>query len=125
MGATTGALPRAAGSDAKRYGSKVLDVFRSKREDTLVGTVEDTYGVRLNARRDMKLGTLLATRGFASQSQLLKAARGQLTFHPAPRRVFLSFHREDLQQVTGFRLMMQNERLDLDISDEETRYPVQ
>jgi hypothetical protein len=73
----------------------------------------------------MKLGTLLAKRGFASLSQLLKAARGQLTFHPAPRRVFLSFHREDLQQVTGFRLMMQNERLELDISDEGARYPVQ
>jgi len=33
-------------------------------------------------------------------------------------------HREDLQQVTGFRLMMRNDRLTLSISDEPVRYPV-
>jgi hypothetical protein len=38
--------------------------------------------------------------------------------------VFLSFHREDLRQVSGFRLMMRNERLALDISDEPNREPV-
>ncbi len=87
-------------------------------------SVEETYNIRLNARGDMKLGTLLSQRGFESLSQLLKAARGRLTFHPKPRSVFLSFHREDLQQVTGFRLMMGNDRLTLSISDEPARYPV-
>jgi hypothetical protein len=99
-------------------------MFRSKRADTLVRSVEESYGIALNARSDMKLRTLLAQRGFDSLSQLIKAARGRLPFHPKPRSVFLSFHREDLQQVTGFRLMMQNDRLTLSISDEPARYPV-
>jgi hypothetical protein len=99
-------------------------MFRSKRADTLVRSIEQTYRVRLNARSDMKLKNLLVQRGFESLSQLLKAARGQLTFHPKPRSVFLSFHREDLLQVNGFRLMMQNDRLTLSISDEPARYPV-
>lgn len=72
----------------------------------------------------MKLRTLLSQRGFDSLSQLVKAARGQLTFHPVPRSIFLSFHREDLLQVTGFRLMAQNDRLSLSISEEPARYPV-
>ena len=99
-------------------------MFRVKRSDTLVRSIEETHKIHLNARGDMKLRTLLAQCGFASLSQLLKAARGQLTFHPKSRSVFLSFHREDLQQVTGFRLMMVNDRLTLSISDEPARFPV-
>jgi len=99
-------------------------MFRQKRSDSLVGSVERTYGISLNARSDMMLGTLLRQRGFDSLSQFLRAFRGQLTSHAARRNVFLSFHREDLQQVTGFRLMMPNERVALQISDEPNRHPV-
>lgn len=99
-------------------------MFRQKRSDTLVGSVEATYKIALNARSDMKLRTLLEERGFDSLSQFLRAYRGQLAAHAAPRDVFLSFHREDLQQVNGFRLMMANERVALQVSDEPSRFPV-
>lgn len=99
-------------------------MFRSKRTDTLVGNIEAIYGVRLNARADMKLGNLLAQRGFESLSQLLRAARGRLYSHPCQRSVFLSFHCEDLSQISGFRLMMKNRHVRLDISDDPNRYPV-
>lgn len=99
-------------------------MFRQKRSDTLIGSVEDMYGVTLNARSDAKLGNLLADRGFDSLSQLLDAYHRRLDYHASPRRLFLSFHREDLDQVRGFRLMMVNERLALDISDEPNRDPV-
>jgi hypothetical protein len=39
-------------------------MFRSKRADTLVRSVEESYGIALNARSDMKLRTLLAQRDF-------------------------------------------------------------
>ena len=99
-------------------------MFRQKRDDTLVGTIEASYGIQLNARRDMRLGNLLSQRGFESLTQLVKAARGQLTSHSSPRAVFLSFHQEDLAQVNGFRLMLKNQHLRLDISDDDSRYPV-
>lgn len=99
-------------------------MFRRKRFDTLVGSIERTYGITLNARSDMMLGTLLRERGFDSLSQFLRAYHGQLRSHAAHRNVFLSFHREDLQQVNGFRLMMSNERIALRISDELNSYPV-
>lgn len=99
-------------------------MIRSKRGDTLVGSVERLYGITANARADMKLATLLRERGFASQTEFPRAHRGCLDHHSASRSVFLSFHREDLRQVTGFRLMMSNERLALDISDEPNRVPV-
>jgi hypothetical protein len=99
-------------------------MFRQKRDDTLVGTIEDTYSIQLNAQRDMKLGSLLTQRGFESVSQLVKAARGQLISHSCRRIVFLSFHQEDLAKVNGFRLMMKNAHVRLDISDDESRYPV-
>lgn len=104
------------------YGSK--GVFRTTRKDTLVYTVERRYGIELHARNDMKLGNLLWERGFESLTQLLRAYRGQLTEHAAPRSIFLSFHREDLQQVNAFRLMMRNPRLNLQLSDDENRHPV-
>lgn len=99
-------------------------MFRPKRSDTLVGTIEDRYRIPLNARRDMKLGNLLTRRGFQSLTELLTAARGKLTSHPVARDVFLSFHAEDLAQVNGFRLMMKNRRLKLDMSDDPNRCPV-
>lgn len=86
--------------------------------------MEKTYGISLNAPSDMMLGTLLRDRGFNSLSQFLKAYRGQANSHASHRNVFLSFHREDLKQVNGFRLMMANERVALNISDETNRYPV-
>ena len=100
------------------------NVFRQKRADTSVGAIEAAYGVRLNARSDMELGNLLHQRGFESLSQLLRAARGRQFTHRCARSVFLSFHQEDLAQVNGFRLMMRNRHLRLDISDDESRYPV-
>lgn len=99
-------------------------MFRFKRQDTQVGTIEDCYGIDLNARRNMLLGTLLRSRGFDSLTQFIKATRGRLFYHPCPRKVFLSFHHEDLRQVSGFRLMTKNPKLNLEISDDENRYPV-
>jgi hypothetical protein len=99
-------------------------MIRQKRSDTHVGAVEATYGLKLNARSDMMLGTLLWQRGFSSLTQLVKAARGQLQQHARARKLFLSFHAVDLRQVNGFRLMMQNPHLKLDISDDLSRYPV-
>src|SRR6266576_784578 len=99
-------------------------VFRQKRSDATVGTIERDNGIVLNARSDTKLGNLLQERGFDSLSQLLRAYRGRLDYHASRRRVFLSFHRDDLKQVSGFRLMMRNEKLALDISDEPNREPV-
>lgn len=100
------------------------NVFRQKRCDTSVGAIEAAYGVRLNARSDMELGNLLHQRGFESLSQLLRAARGKQFTHPCARSIFLSFHQEDLAQVNGFRLMMRNRHLSLNISDDDSRYPV-
>ncbi len=99
-------------------------VFRQRRSDTLVGSIERQYGIVLNARSDAKLGNLLRDRGFDSLSQLLDAYNGRLRYHASARRVFLSFFHEDLSQVRGFRLMMANPRLALDISDKENRDPV-
>ncbi|HTT97795.1 MAG TPA: TIR domain-containing protein [Rhizomicrobium sp.] len=99
-------------------------MYRQKRDDTFVGSVEDTYGIDFHARRDMRLGNLLAERGFESVTQLVNAARGRLTYHPAPRKVFLSFHHEDLAQVNGFRLMTKNKHLQLSVSDDASRFPI-
>jgi hypothetical protein len=99
-------------------------MYRQKRADTLVGSVEDTYRISLNARSDMKLGNLLEQRGFDSLTQLIQAINGKQFTHARARTVFLSFHQEDLAQVSGFRLMMKNRHLKLDISDDASRYPV-
>lgn len=90
----------------------------------MVSTVEQQYGIDLNARSDMLLGNLLAKRGFDSLSQLLQAYRGKLTYHARKRKVFLSFHAEDKKQVMGFRLMVKNPRLDLDLHDAGLQEPV-
>jgi hypothetical protein len=92
-------------------------MFRTKRADTLVGTIEDQYNIDLHARRDMRLENLLAQRGFESLSQLLDAYYGRLRFHARPRRAFLSYHYEDRTQVAGFRLMIHNDRVVLELRD--------
>jgi hypothetical protein len=46
--------------------------LRRKRSDTQVGTIEEQYGVDLDVRSDMELGTLLKRRGAESLSQLLE-----------------------------------------------------
>lgn len=99
-------------------------MFRRKRDDTTVGTIEDQYRISLNVRRDTLLGNLLDDRGFDSLSQLIQAYRGQLAYHPKPRRVFLSFHAEDKLQVAGFRLMIRNPNVDLDVYDEGLQAPI-
>lgn len=92
-------------------------MYRAKRGDTRVRTIEATCGIELNARGDMTLRNLLDERGFDSLSQLLTAYRGWATSHARRRRLFLSFHAEDKPQVQGFRLMAYNENIDLDFYD--------
>src|SRR5262249_32485556 len=116
--------PKMWSSLGQQMSSAKQAMFRQKRIDTLVGNVEAIYDICFNARSDMKLGTLLEERGFMSLSQLLKAARGRQYTHACMRALFLSFHNEDLAQVNGFRLMMKNRHLRLDISDDASRYPV-
>ncbi len=96
-------------------------MFRRKNSNTKVENVEGTYGIDLNARGDARLGNLLRRRGFDSQSQLIKAARGQLTEPARVRRLFLSFHYEDRDQVNGFRLMAHNPNLPIDFADVSVR----
>ncbi len=93
-------------------------MFRKKRDDTTVGSIEKQYRINLNARADMLLGNLLRERGFESLSQLLKAYHGNLFEHAKRRRVFISYHAEDQQQIRGFRLMIRNPKVALDIDDE-------
>ena len=100
------------------------DPFRGRRSDTLVETIEREYRINLNARAGTTLGNLLRARRFNSLTQLLQAYWGRLKRTANPRKVFLSFHREDLRQVAGFRLMMLNEHVALDVSDEPNRTPV-
>ncbi len=99
-------------------------MFRVKRDDTLVATIEKQYGIDVHVRGDMTLRTLLEERGFDSLTQFLEAYRGRL-FKPAKkRRVFLSFHMEDRPQVQGFRLMASNPRLDIEFYDGSLQEPV-
>lgn len=90
---------------------------RAKRSDTCVESIEKMYGIDLHARGDMLLGNLLEQRGFDSLTQLLRAYRRHLTYHPRKRRLFLSFHIEDRLQIQGFRLMAMNSQVELDFSD--------
>jgi hypothetical protein len=75
----------------------------------------------LHARGDTKLGNLLDNRGFDSLTQLRKAYRGELTRHACKRRVYLSFHVEDLPQVRGFRLMARAPNLEMEFYDGSLR----
>lgn len=99
-------------------------MFRRKNSNTKVGNVEKKYGVDLNARSDATLGNLLQRRGFDSQSQLIKAYKGQLTDHARTRKLFLSFHHEDRHQVNGFRLMSYAKNLPIDFHDGSVRSAV-
>lgn len=99
-------------------------MFRQKRSDTTVGSIEDTYGIRLNARRDALLGNLLLNRGFGSLSQLLKAYRGNATAFARRRRVFTSFDYDDIKQVRGFRLMLANPNVALEFTDMSLRVAI-
>jgi len=96
-------------------------MFRSTRDDTLTKTIEARYGIDLHARGDTKLGNLLQKRGFESLTQLLKAYRGDLTQHACKRRVYLSFHVEDLPQVQGFRLMARAPNLEIEFRNGSLR----
>jgi len=96
-------------------------MFRATRDDTLVRTIEDRYGIDLHARGDSKLGNLLEKRGFESLTQLLRAYRGELTSHACKRRIYISFHVEDMAQVKGFRLMAHAPNLDIDFHDGSLR----
>lgn len=99
-------------------------MFTRKRGDTRVATIEAQYGINLNARSDMLLRNLLEERGFDSLTQLLEAYYGHLTYHARRRRVFLSFHQEDLSQVAGFRLMVRNPNVAVDLYDAGLRDPI-
>jgi hypothetical protein len=99
-------------------------VFRSKRDDTLIKTLEAEYRIDLNARSDMTLGNLLEKRGFDSLTQLLTAYRGKATSHARRRRLFLSFHAEDKRQVQGLRLMAYNDNVELDFYDGSLQEPI-
>jgi hypothetical protein len=96
-------------------------MIRKKRRDTTVGSIEDAYGVELNARRDMLLGNILQERGFDSQSQLLQALSGRLPWHARRRRIFISFHKEDARQLSGFKLMARNPRVAMEFYDNSLR----
>jgi hypothetical protein len=96
-------------------------MFRQKNSNTKIENVEATYNIDLNTRGDATLGNLLRRRGFESQSQLLRALRGQLTEHAAQRRLFLSFHAEDRPQVNGFRLMAYSPNSPIDFYDGSVR----
>lgn len=93
-------------------------MFRQRRDDTLVCTIEAQYGINLNCRRDMLLGNLLETRGFDSLSQLLDAYYQRAKYCARKRRVFISYHyEEELNQVKGLRLMAANQNLEFDFHD--------
>jgi hypothetical protein len=96
-------------------------MFRSTRDDTLIKTIENRYGIDLHARGDAKLGNLLEKRGFESLTQLLRAYRRELTYHACRRRIYLSFRVEDLPQVKGFRLMAKAPNLDIEFLDGSLR----
>jgi hypothetical protein len=99
----------------------VLEVFRKKRGDTTVGSIEGSYGIEVNARDDMLLRNLLDERGFESQTQFLEAYYGRLSQPAARRRVFISFHKEDAPLVRGLRLMANNPKVELEFYDNSLR----
>jgi hypothetical protein len=96
-------------------------MFRRKRGDTTVESIERQYGVDLNARGDMLLHNLLEERGFDSLTHFLQAFHGRLTEHARKRRLFISFHKEDARQLGGFRLMARNPRVALEFYDDSLR----
>jgi Thoeris protein ThsB, TIR-like domain len=96
-------------------------MFRRKREDTAISTIERMYCVELHARGDMKLGSILEERGFDSLHQLLDAYHRRLTVHARKRRIFISFHKEDREYVSGFCLMARNPNVAVEFYNESLR----
>ena len=92
-------------------------MYRQLRSDKMIGTLEKLYRVNLNTRPDTLLGNLLNERGFDSWTQLLEAYYGNAKKHARKRRLFISFHAEDIKQIQGFRLMSYNESIQLDYYD--------
>jgi len=45
--------------------------LRDKRDDTKIGTIEKQYGVKLNGRKDMHLGTYLKRHNIKSLNDLI------------------------------------------------------
>jgi hypothetical protein len=95
-------------------------MFRRKRADTLVRTIERQYDLDLGVRGDMKLSTLLARRGLDSVSKVVRRAQREAAVH----RVFLSFDYDDIRQVCGFRLLRFNQNVELEIFDASLRAPI-
>lgn len=46
-------------------------LLRDKRDDTHIGTIEEQYGVNLNVRSDMQLGTYLKKHNIKSLNDLV------------------------------------------------------
>lgn len=51
--------------------------LRDKRDDTLVGTIEEKYNRNFGVRSDMQLGTLLEKTGKASLNDLIESKLGR------------------------------------------------
>ncbi len=51
--------------------------IREKRNDTLMGTIENQYNRDFNVRSDMRLGNFLNETGISSLSQLIKSDLGK------------------------------------------------
>jgi len=51
---------------------KETPTFRHKRNDTLIKSIEKTYGKDFGVRSDMKLGNFLKEKGYTSLYELLK-----------------------------------------------------
>ncbi len=73
-------------------------MYRRKRRDTKVGTIERQYGVDFGVRSDMTLGTLLKLRGHPSLTQLLKAHKSTRDWRRTEREVC---KRRDMDHVGG------------------------
>lgn len=52
-----------------------MAIFRRKRSDTQMGTIEKQHDVDFDVRSDMKLGKFLKESGFPSLSKALDEAR--------------------------------------------------
>ena len=92
-------------------------IFRSKRADTTVASIESKYVINLNARGEMLLGNP-DERGFDSPSQLIEAYRGILDTSPAKTSSILEvLCQSQAAGPQGFRLMAINPNVDLDFFD--------
>lgn len=60
----------AAGMKGERARNK-NGLLRDKRDDTHIGNIEEQYGLELNVRSDMHLGTYLKREGIKSLNDLV------------------------------------------------------